>query len=133
MQDLSENIQDLFVVASNNTPLIEAKWLSGEVKLEGDSYPENSFDFFQPFINWLEAYLKENQQGLSFQVSLAYLNTSSVRVMVDLLDMLEDAFKTGHPVSLVWYYEAGNERVAELAEEFKEDCSFPFSIEARST
>lgn len=132
MQDLSANVHDLFIAASNNTPLIEAKWASGEVSLVGDSYPENSFDFFQPFITWLETFLKETQQSLSFQVSLAYLNTSSVRVMVDLLDMLEDAAKNGRDVNLVWFYETGNERVAELAEEFKEDCTFPFAIEARS-
>ena len=31
-------------------------------------------------------------------------------------------------VAVNWYYDVRNERVVELAEEFKEDCTFPFSI-----
>jgi hypothetical protein len=32
---------------------------------------------------------------------------------------------------VTWYYDRRNERVGELAEEFKEDCSFPFSVIGR--
>lgn len=120
-------MSDLSIVATSTTPGIEASWSSGRLCLRGDSYPENSFDFFQPVIAWLQAYLAE-RRPLSLEVGLAYLNTSSVRVMMDLLDMLEEAFGQGVNVELTWFYEPGNERVAELAEEFKEDCTFPYAV-----
>lgn len=124
-------MNDLNIAATSNTPGIKACRATGQVSLSGDSYPENSFDFFQPLIHWLEAYLAQEKQALTMELSLAYLNTSSVRVMMDLLDMLEEAFGKGMEVRLIWYYEAGNERVAELAEEFKEDCTFPYLVTAR--
>ncbi len=121
-------MNDLNIAATSNTPGIKACRATGRVSLSGDSYPENSFEFFQPLIHWLENYLTQEKQPLTMELSLAYLNTSSVRVMMDLLDMLEEAFGKGIDVSLIWFYEAGNERVAELAEEFKEDCTFPYLV-----
>lgn len=47
---------------------------------------------------------------------------------MDIFDMLEEAHRRGRQVSVNWYYDEENERVADLAAEFKEDCSFPFVI-----
>lgn len=121
-------MNDLNIPATSNTPGIEAQWAAGRLALTGDSYPENSFDFFSPLIDWLEAYLRQEARPLNCEIGLAYLNTSSVRVMMDLLDMLEEAHGKGRQVGLTWFYEAGNERVAGLAEEFREDCTFPFAV-----
>lgn len=65
---------------------------------------------------------------LSLEISLLYLNTSSIKAMMDIFDLLESAHAQGKPVAVNWYYDERNERVAELAEEFKEDCNFPFTI-----
>ena len=98
------------------------------VVIRGDSYPENSFELFRPLIDWVETYLAQAGRPLRFEIELLYMNTSSVRVMMDIFDLLESAFQKGTDVGVVWLFDAGNERVAELAEEFKEDCTFPFSI-----
>ena len=50
--------------------------------------------------------------------------------MMDIFDLLEDAHGQGHAVSVNWYYDPRNERVLHLADEFREDCSFPFEIAA---
>ena len=36
--------------------------------------------------------------------------------------------RRGRQVSVNWYYDPRNERVVDLADEFREDCSFPFEI-----
>lgn len=46
--------------------------------------------------------------------------------------MLEDAHQDGIKIAAVWRYDAANERVMELAEEFKEDCTFPFEIQQKA-
>ena len=48
--------------------------------------------------------------------------------MMDIFDVIEEAFEEGKQVSVKWFYDTDNERIAELAEEFKEDCTFPFEI-----
>ena len=96
--------------------------------MRGDSYPENSLEFFQPIIAWLMEYLDESSEPIAVHLRLLYLNTSSVKVMMDIFDMLESAHNAGRGVYVRWYYDRENERIADLAEEFKEDCTFPFDI-----
>jgi hypothetical protein len=47
---------------------------------------------------------------------------------MEIFDLLEGAFEDGRDVKVNWYYDLRNERVGELAEEFKEDCTFPFAV-----
>ena len=78
--------------------------------------------------NGSNASLDEAERPLSLELRLLYLNTSSIKAMMDIFDLLEAAHQQGKAVAVNWYYDRQNERVVELAEEFKEDCSFPFSI-----
>jgi len=99
--------------------------------MQGDSYPENPFELFGPVIRWVEEYLERDTRPLALELELLYLNTSSIRAMMEIFDLLESAHGRGRAVGVNWYYDRNNERVAELAEEFKEDCTFPFAILAR--
>jgi len=96
--------------------------------MQGDSYPENSYELFHQVFEWIERFLAEAERPLSLELRLLYLNTSSIKAMMDIFDLLEAAHQQGKAVAVNWYYDQQNERVVELAEEFKEDCTFPFSI-----
>lgn len=119
---------DFSVAGTQSTPEIRSDWDSGLLSLQGDSYPENSYELFNQVVEWIERFLRETDRPLKLELQLLYLNTSSIKAMMDIFDVLEDAHSKGKPVSVDWHYDKRNERVAELAEEFKEDCSFPFNI-----
>lgn len=124
-------MNNLDIAQTNSTPAIAADWAAGTLYMRGDSYPENSFALFQPVLDWVQAYLAETDRVLQVELELLYINTSSVRALMDILDMLEEAYQNEHRgVSVTWYYARDNARVAELAAEFKEDCNFPFDIVA---
>ena len=118
----------LNISGSQSTPSIVADWDQGRLTMQGDSYPENSFEFFYQVIDWIERYLKESEVPFHLELRLVYMNTSSVKAMMDIFDLLEDAHGRGRQVSVNWYYDPRNERVIDLADEFREDCSFPFEI-----
>lgn len=118
----------LAISRSQASPRIEADPETGVISLEGDSYPENSFEFFTPLIEWIEAYLDAPDAKLRLQIRVIYMNTSSVKAMMDILDILEAAHQNGANIEVNWYYDPRNERVVEMVEEFKEDCTFPFNI-----
>jgi hypothetical protein len=121
-------MSDIELAAAQSTPAVKTDAAAGTLVMRGDSYPENSFEFFAPIVKWVREYLEEQQNPLKVELHLLYLNTSSVRAMMDIFDMLEDAHGDGREVSVQWFYDADNERISELAEEFKEDCTFPFDI-----
>ena len=121
-------MDNLNIESTQSTPSILADFKAGIVEMRGDSYPENSFELFSPAMQWIEDFLREGTRPLTLNLHLLYLNTSSVKAMMDIFDILEEAHKSGRQVAVNWFYDEQNERVAELAEEFKEDCSFPFQI-----
>lgn len=125
-------MDDLKIEGSQSTPAIFCDAVHGVVEMRGDSYPENSFELFSPVVAWIERYLRDSGQALMLRLHLLYLNTSSVKIMMDIFDLLNDAHAKGRAVSVHWFYDEQNERVAELAEEFREDCDFPFAISCQA-
>ena len=123
-------MNELHIEAAQSTPEIKATASDAGalIEMRGDSYPENTFEFFAPLTNWIDEFLAASSHSIRFDLYLLYLNTSSVKVMMDIFDALEDAHGTGRQVAVAWHYDGDNERIAELAEEFKEDCTFPFEI-----
>ncbi len=119
---------DFSIAGTQSTPEIRSDWDNGVLYLQGDSYPENSYELFNQVVEWIEQFLNESGRPLKLDLQLLYLNTSSIKAMMDIFDVLEAAHGSGKQVSVDWHYDKRNERVAELAEEFKEDCSFSFNI-----
>ena len=119
---------ELNITGTQSTPAIQGDWQAGLLAMQGDSYPENSFELFGQVLDWVERFLREENRPLTLELRLLYLNTSSIKALMDIFDLLEDAHREARPVAVNWHYDSRNERVAELAEEFREDCTFPFAI-----
>ncbi|MCQ2030992.1 DUF1987 domain-containing protein [Stutzerimonas zhaodongensis] len=121
-------MNDFIITGSQSSPAIQSDWENGVLAMQGDSYPENSYELFHQVIEWIERYLAEAGRPLRLELHLLYLNTSSIKAVMDIFDLLEAAHQDGKSVAVNWHYDRRNERVVELAEEFKEDCTFPFMI-----
>jgi hypothetical protein len=120
----------LHLVKTSLTPEVRCSAEDGTITMSGDSYPENAFDFYSPVLSWTETYLASGKP-LRCELHLVYLNTSSIRIVMELFDVMESAHAAGKDVRVNWYFDRENDRVAELAEEFKEDLSLPFEIIGR--
>lgn len=88
--------------------------------------------FYSPLAEWLRQFLAEGPAHVLFRVTLTYLNTSSTKCMIDMLEELQAAFSRGTGVSVEWYYDVDNARARETIEEFREDFSMPFEVLPRS-
>jgi hypothetical protein len=118
------------VPATQFSPGVEGDWQAGKLVMIGESYPENTYEFFAKIIEWTEKFLAQSQRALELELQLSYLNTSSIRTMIDIFDLLQEASDDGQSVNVSWLYDSRNPRASELGEEFKEDYSFPFEIRA---
>ncbi len=110
-----------------STPKIVFKPEEGLIELAGESYPENPFEFYNPVIKWIKDYLKNNQI-LTINIKITYMNMGSVKCIFDIFDILEEASQNGKEVKLNWFYERGNIRSLELAKSFKEEVNITFNI-----
>ncbi|GFK92271.1 hypothetical protein NNJEOMEG_00093 [Fundidesulfovibrio magnetotacticus] len=122
-------MQSLDIPATHTSPLIRFEPEEAVLRMEGESYPEYSFEFYQPVMIWLKERLGAGH-GLSVVIDISYMNSSSTKCMLDILDLLEEAHGQGAPVRVEWRYDAANPRALDLAHEFEEEVTFPFAIVA---
>lgn len=116
------------IAGGRSTPRVV---MDGDNKLciiEGQSYPENSSSFYRPIIKWIEEYISKDDAELILKLKFIYLNSSSVKVMFYIFDVLEGAYKNGKNIKIDWQYDHENETAKEIGEELLEDFSLPYSI-----
>jgi hypothetical protein len=117
----------LDIKAGSSTPSIVYDEGTRTLSMTGESYPENSFSFYAPVFDWLTKEL-DSLPLFRFHVRVSYMNSSSTKCMLDILDILCDAAERGCDVRVTWFYDAENDRALDLAEEFSEDIDIPFEI-----
>ena len=118
----------LDIKATNSSPAVSFEPDKNILRISGESYPENSFDFYAPIITWIKAVLQDLPE-FSLDINITYMNSSSTKCTLDILDIMEEAYVRGVKVGIIWRYDRENPRSYEMAEDFREEVSFPFEIE----
>ncbi len=115
-------MENLHIEATKYTPEIKLDADNGLLSFAGKSYPENTFDFYQPTLEWINAYFEEKAQKKTvIEMDIIYFNSSSSKLFFDLFDILEEAHEDGKDITIRWLYDAENENALEAGEDFKED------------
>lgn len=123
-------MERLFIEQTKGTPQVDFDPASNVLKMSGQSYPENAFKFYDPIFKWVDEYLEVAQGTIKIDMDfvMPYINTSSSKCIMMLLDKFEEAHSEGKKININWYYDEDNESSLECAEEFKEDVTLPFNI-----
>jgi hypothetical protein len=125
-----KKMEPLFIPGTNSTPQIHFDAATGKLVVKGQSYPENAFKFYEPVLAWTNDYLHQLQTSVvvTMELELPYINTSSTKCLMMLLEKFEAAHCAGKPVKVEWICNMDNESEYECAEEFQEDLTLPFEI-----
>lgn len=122
-------MESLDIQATKSSPLVAFDPAAGVLQIEGQSYPENPVRFYEPVLSALEGWLTEKTAAvLTVNINLSYMNTSSSKCLMNLLDRLDSASRAGRTVSVNWYYDRDDEMAYESAEEFREGLEVPFNV-----
>ena len=121
-------MNNTFLAATKSSPEVNFDARSGLLRLTGESYPENAFDFYTPLFAWLQEFLDASTLPVRLVLQLSYINTGTIKCLLDVFDQLEAAADHGRDVGIVWYYDPANERALETGEEFAEDLKVPFEL-----
>jgi SiaC family regulatory phosphoprotein len=115
-------MQNLAIPATVRTPAIDFDFGNNHLKLSGESYPEDVTEFYNPIFSALDAYLASLGSGTCrFDFELIYLNSSSAKAVMMLMDKLDAAAAKGAAVDVHWFYDEEDDTMQELGEEFGED------------
>jgi len=113
-------MQNLKVEATKYTPEIHLD-TSGFITIVGKSYPENTFEFYTPMMQWLEDYFDGHSAKRTIvNMEIIYFNSSSSKLFFDFFDLLEENFDD-NIIDINWIYDEENESAEEAGEDFIED------------
>ena len=95
------------------------------LRMAGASYPASALDFFEPVFQWVRSYVREVGGPIHLHLHVTYLNTSSTKCMLDLLDLLERYYRSGGEVRVEWHHAADDDDIRETGEEIAADIELP--------
>ena len=115
-------MENLVIEETKYTPKINLDAQKGVIELTGKSYPENTFEFYKPMMDWVEAYFEGNDLPKTIiNFEIIYFNSSSSKLFFDFFDLIEEMTNKGKYIEIYWEYDADNDSALEAGEDFKED------------
>lgn len=123
-------METLIIEKTQSTPYVYFDKTTNVLIIKGESFPENSAKFYAPVLEWLKEYiLTLDNEKVTMQFEIVYFNSSTSKVFMTILDLLQSAVEGGKDISVLWLCDAENETAIECGEEFKEDLDrLPFDI-----
>jgi hypothetical protein len=115
-------MEPLFIAASPTSPEIDFRFDQHTLSIKGESYPENAAAFYGPVIARVQAYLDGcSEAAITVNVSLAYFNSSSTKMLFSFFEALNDAAVAGNQVRLNWYHDEDDDTILEFGQELQDD------------
>ena len=121
-------MDNLLITKTKSTLGVDFSVQGGLLNIEGSSYPENTRDFFEPLIAWINKFMLEETAPLILNCKIDYLNSSSIKFLSDIFDKLSNYSKYGVEVTVNWYYKKNDEDILEMGEDLKEDTNLNFNL-----
>lgn len=106
---------------TGSTPYVLVDEGRGYMKFEGESFHENVIDFYKDVNNWLESHLKTDFELLVFDCELKYFNSSTAKLLLNILTEMDDHACGGKKVVVNWITTEDNDIILECGEDFQEE------------
>jgi hypothetical protein len=115
----------LAIPPTERSPEISFDFDNNVFTIKGESYPEDVKEFYGPFIEKLEKHLDAlNKAEVKFTFEFVYFNSSTAKILMNLFDLLDATAMRGNKVHVSWGFEADDDNMQELGEEFGEDLEY---------
>ncbi len=120
-----ENIE---IKGSAKQPDVLFNGKTGELEIKGRSIPENSYQFYEPLLNWLDKYATTPCPNTILYFRLDYFNTSSSMYILGILKKLEKIFLAGNKTEVKWFYPSDDEDMLQTGEDLKQIVKVPIEM-----
>jgi hypothetical protein len=122
-----EQMRNLRVEPTKITPLIQFS-LSGELKIEGRSIPEDPEKFYNQVFEWIENYFNQPAKQTKLDIQLEYINSGSSKFILAFLKLFKENYRNGIDCEINWIYEEDDENLHELGVHYKTLLNMPFNL-----
>jgi hypothetical protein len=120
-------MEALRIDATVDTPGIILDPQNNLFEISGKSYPEDTKEFYQEVLQWMDKYVASPNPKTNFIFKLKYFNSSSYKPIFDILGKLESIKNKKGDVKVEWHYKTGDSDMLEAGEEFADLFDLPFT------
>lgn len=125
-------IEELIVVPTEES--LSATLKDGMIELSGRSIPEDPVKSFAPIVEWVKEYVRNPNEKTEINLKFEYLNTSSSKFILSILEILDKACDNNHTMTINWSYEVGDDDMYELGKFYETIIRIPINyIEVEET
>jgi Domain of unknown function (DUF1987). len=114
-------MDNLYIEETKSSPEVDFNFETRILKIKGQSYPENAFKFYEILFDWIDDYFEVQNGTTQLDLNLIYLNTSSIKCLMDIIYKFEEAAQNGKKIIINWYYKSSNRNILECGKELEED------------
>lgn len=118
------------IAATDETPKVILDTQNKVFEFSGKSLPEDVTTFYNPILDWLEAFGLEPSNPSKFVFKMDYFNTASSKLILDILMKLEEIHEEHNCIAVEWYFREDDEDMEEAGEEYKDIVDIPFEIKS---
>ncbi|MEA2041732.1 MAG: DUF1987 domain-containing protein [Bacteroidota bacterium] len=101
---------------------------NGKMELSGRACPEDPLEFYQPVFDWLDDYAEAPLEKTVFDFRLSYYNTATSKILMMLMQRLEELSDDGNNVLVRWHYMEDDEDMQESGEDYAEMVEVEFEF-----
>lgn len=126
-----------FIEETEFTPEISFDVDARKFSFKGVSRPEDVIKFYHPAIEWLKNFNEEVLSHsnakyvipmLHIDFHLSYFNSSSSKMLLQILEIIKKIQEKGIELTIDWYYDASDEQMYDDGMDLSETVDIPFNF-----
>ncbi len=121
-------MEALILKPTYNSPSVSFDAQTGLLEIGGRSIPEHANMFYEKLITWVKEYALTKPPKTEVNIKLDYLNSSSHKYLIELLEKLESIHTNGNQILVNWYFEEDDDEIKETGHECSELVKVPFNF-----
>lgn len=120
-------MNNLLIPYTTKTPEIRFE-TNGNLLIKGISIPENVNDFYPQVFLWMEEFGNNLTDTVILTLEIDYMNTSSAKVILQLLKKAVTYSSPKTKLKLIWKYHEDEEDMRDLGEDLQAYIDFDFDF-----
>lgn len=118
----------LFIEPTSKTLKVVLDKQTGKFVFSGRCLPEDAKEFFNPILNWIKEYFKDPNVTTIVNFDIRYYNSTSSKMLLDMLHIYKDAINKGNNVIIQWEYDKDDEEMKQAGNDFADIVGIPIEL-----
>lgn len=102
---------------------------TGTFEFSGNSLPEDAKAFYEPILQWWDAYMLDPNPETVVKFKMIYYNTPSSKLIFQVFKKIEKLASIGNKVKVIWKYNDEDIDIKEAGFDLSEHVKVPFEFQ----